>query len=196
MKKISQIVAILIVIGFVDLGVSYAQHKSSNKSKELIEAAKVGDISKVRTLLEQGAEINAKDPDGKTVLAWVSAKSHINIANLLIDKGANVNEGDNDNTTPLVIAVATGNIEMVKVLLSHDANPNVETKSGLTPIYIVASQGYEEIAVLLLQKGADPNKKSFGLSPLVTAAAKNNWGVAAILNKYGAVDESISIKVR
>ena len=40
----------------------------SDKDQKLIDAAKNGDIAKVKGLIRDGADVNAKDEDGETAL--------------------------------------------------------------------------------------------------------------------------------
>lgn len=65
----------------------------------LIKAAKAGDTEKMKRLLAEGADINAKTEDGVTALIAASLNGHAEIVNALIDKGADVNAKDKDGET-------------------------------------------------------------------------------------------------
>ena len=53
--------------------------------------ARKGNTEVVKALIEAGADVNAKDNDGWTVLSWACTKNNKDIAQLLIENGANVN---------------------------------------------------------------------------------------------------------
>ena len=61
---------------------------------ELYDAAKSGDIVKARQLLQQGADVNAKDQFLRTPLHVAASEGNAEVAKLLIEKGADVNARD------------------------------------------------------------------------------------------------------
>ena len=65
-------------------------------------------------LNENGADINAKDKDGETVLMYAARGGNTDIVNLLLDKGAKVNATDKKKL--LKHAAAGGNAEIVDLL--------------------------------------------------------------------------------
>ena len=56
-------------------------------------------------LLEKGARVDARDPDGKTALRHAVEKRNTDAIGQLIRAGANVNSKDRDNETPLSYAL-------------------------------------------------------------------------------------------
>ena len=68
---------------------------------ELIRSAKDGDIEKVKQLIVQGADVNAKDVSGKTALLWAAWYGHTEVVKLLIQAGADVNAKDDEGRTAL-----------------------------------------------------------------------------------------------
>ena len=75
----------------------------------LIHACKFGNSEIVKLLLDNGADINNKDSDGKSPLYWASLndddKESPKICSLLIKKGMDVNDRANDGRTALIGAV-------------------------------------------------------------------------------------------
>src|SRR3989304_2273501 len=57
----------------------------------LVEAAKQGDPEAVRSLLKQRADVNTRQADGTTALAWAAYRDDLETAELLIGAGANAN---------------------------------------------------------------------------------------------------------
>ena len=68
-------------------------------------AASLGDLERVKALLENGAEVNARDMDGLTVLHHAASDGRIDIVRLLIERGADVNAMDEEGRTPLYPAI-------------------------------------------------------------------------------------------
>ncbi|WP_239511345.1 ankyrin repeat domain-containing protein [Burkholderia sp. JP2-270] len=59
----------------------------------LRSAADRGDAGDVRALLERGAQVDARDGQGRTALLIVTHGNHDGAARVLIDAGADVNSG-------------------------------------------------------------------------------------------------------
>ncbi len=80
----------------------------------LMKAAGRGNLERVRTLLESGAEVNAVDADGRTPLmiiaAWgrMETVQHLTITKMLLQYGAEVNVTAKRGHTPLMAAAQWG----------------------------------------------------------------------------------------
>lgn len=61
---------------------------AEDQTEALLGASRVGDLQKVEALLSAGADVNAKDKDGRTALMAASGKGHRSIVKLLEEKGA------------------------------------------------------------------------------------------------------------
>jgi ankyrin repeat protein len=120
----------------------------------------------------KGADVNAKDKDGKTPLHRVEYKGgkQLELASLLLAKGADVNAKDKDGKTPLHWAAYKGGkqLELASLLLANGADVNVVTPSGETPLFFADNTGYSDSAKMvkfLLSKGADTVIRVEGPSP-------------------------------
>ena len=56
--------------------------------EKLLNACEVGDLEKIKQLLENGADVNAKDKYGWTALRYASSWGHKEIVELLKSYGA------------------------------------------------------------------------------------------------------------
>jgi ankyrin repeat protein len=128
---------------------------------DLLKAASNGEIEKVRSLLNKGAKVNAKDKDGVTALMWASEKGQTEIVNILLSKGAEVNARENNSgMTALMVAAAEGHTAIVEALLAKGADVNAKDYNlGATPLMGAAEYGYLNIIRTLIAKGADVNAK-------------------------------------
>ena len=65
-------------------------------SMDIFQAAKTGNIDRVRELIAAGADVNQQNNDGWTPLHWAAYNGHQEVVQALIAAGANVNQQDND----------------------------------------------------------------------------------------------------
>src|SRR5437870_6291344 len=86
---------------------------ASASDMRLVDAVKGGDSRAVRTLLEQGVDVNARQGDGATALHWAAHLDDRATADLLISAGALVNATNDLGVTPLWIAGTNGSTSMV-----------------------------------------------------------------------------------
>ncbi|MCK5340888.1 MAG: ankyrin repeat domain-containing protein, partial [Desulfobulbaceae bacterium] len=68
----------------------------------LQSAAARGDLEKVRSLLESGADVNAKGRNNSTALIVASGPEHARIVKILMDNGADIHARDNTGNTALM----------------------------------------------------------------------------------------------
>ena len=102
----------------------------------LHSAAQAGDIIKVRSLLDEGADINATPAfaPGWTPLSHALYKGQIEIARLLIERGAFINPKSKWGNTPLHLAIPADNAEIVRLLIEHGADINAKNNDGKTAL--------------------------------------------------------------
>ena len=102
--------------------------------EDLGGAARQGELKKIKTLLDEGADLNGKYDKGFTPLHWAATMNQVDAIKLLIDEGANVNLRDGYQSTPLLLAAFFGNAESVESLLKGGADPNLRNKDGALPV--------------------------------------------------------------
>jgi cytohesin len=150
-------------------------------------AACMGDLARVKTLVEQGANVDTKDELGWTPLYWATCLHRIEVVKLLIANGASVRVEVNDGGTPLLQAIQGGDRELAVLLLSKGADAKAKTKAGWTTLHYAAAGGPREIAELLIAKGANVNAKtSGGQTPLDFALQRDQRALAEMLVAKGA----------
>ena len=86
------------------------------ESQDIWEAADQGNIEAVKQHLDAGANVNAKDEVGWTLLHTAAFYGHKEIAELLITKGADVNAKDEGGKTPLDVAIQFKELEITNLL--------------------------------------------------------------------------------
>ena len=106
--------------------------------KQMIKAAKKGDVAAVKRLLGiDKALVNALDNDGSTPLHCAAWKGHAAVAKVLLDAGANANAKSRNELygdTPLHAAAHGNQAAVVKLLIEHGAKLSAKNPNGRTPL--------------------------------------------------------------
>ena len=159
-------------------------------ARPVADAARRGDIERVRQLLRKGADVNTAQGDGMTALHWAAERGDEKLTEVLIYSGANVDAGTRiGRYTPLHLASRGGHLETAKALLKAKANPvAATTNSGVTPLHLAAASGNPDVVTALLESGADVNAReaSWGQTPLIFAAAGGRVETINVLVEAGA----------
>ena len=187
MRKIFVFVSILSMLslfsGYADAGLLHS-------------AASTGDINTLSRLLNEGADIDAKDETDWTPLLLAAYMGHIEVVRLLLGKGADIDAKNNYGDTSLHKAASYDHIKVVRLLLGKGADVNAKNTDGQTPLHSPADKGYIEVARLLIDRGADVNAKdNYGRTPLSLAAYWGKTDVAELLISKGADTDYAIVKL-
>ena len=120
----------------------------------LILASTEGHCDVVKALLENGADVNAKDVVNNTALMCASMNGHTDAVKLLLANGANVNDQDQYGFTPVIKAATYGRCDTVEVLLDAGADPNVRDNIGECAITRAERGGHKDTVEVLKKAGA------------------------------------------
>jgi len=138
----------------------------------LHHAVQEKDLSIVHLLIEYGAHVNARNPEGCTPLHWASEVPvwDLRVVESLLRKGANVNVKNEEDNTPLHLASwpCESAPECVMLLLRCGADPNTYDGSGATALHHAVHEGLDgpaygislQLTKLLLEFNANPNIKA------------------------------------
>lgn len=125
----------------------------------LLVAAGSGDIDSAKNLLEQGANVDARDEFGSTPLIAANQSGHpltksrrTEISDLLIAYGADVNAINCKSETALMHAVDTDNISTIQLLVQKGADLRAEDGKSRTAFDWARRRGYRHIEKLLISK--------------------------------------------
>ncbi|ETV92556.1 hypothetical protein H310_13220 [Aphanomyces invadans] len=162
-------------------------------------AARSGDLTEVKKLVESGYNPNAVDEDERTALHWASSSGHLDVVEYLAEM-TQIDRQDDSGWTALMSATSAGHVDVVSHLLSKGANANLANENGQIPLHY--HKGRQEIAELIVdatrninhadRSGATPLTKALGgrpspgNTPLHIALLEGHDGIAALLVEHGA----------
>ncbi len=150
--------------------------------KELLRAAKEGDVDAIQARLADGAPVDGRDKLGRTALHHALDKGQVDAARALVDAGAKVDAPDKLANTPLHLAAELGSVTTARWLIEQGADVNARGHDGWTPLHLAASWGAKEVAKLLIEHGADLTAlNDKGFTPAKQAEFDQHEDVAELL---------------
>ncbi|HPG56700.1 MAG TPA: ankyrin repeat domain-containing protein [Candidatus Wallbacteria bacterium] len=162
--------------------------KSVIMDKNLIKSvAEAGHLEAVKTLLTQGASVDARDANGNTCLITaVRRKKNADLINLLIDNGADVNAQNPAGDSALTVAAAACGADIIDKLVAHGADMNHKGAVGRTALMNAIAYFNEAAALILIKKGCRTDiTDNDGRNALAMAESKRMTVVAEAIKKAG-----------
>ena len=138
----------------VDRQIIYTLTESPEPPLSLQEAAAIGDIGLVRSLLDKGVGVDSwDDPFKKTALHRAAISNHKDVVELLLAKGADIEAGKFHVGTALHYAAEKCHKEIAELLIANGADVNARNGKGETPMQYAQDKGHTEIVELLRKHG-------------------------------------------
>jgi uncharacterized protein len=131
------------------LFVSFARGAAMNE--DLIKAAQAGNTERVLELLQQGADINFQDAQGRTPVMAATYGNHVGTVASLLEAGADVNIRDDMLNTPFLYAGAEGLLEILKLAYEAGADPTITNRYGGVALIPASERGHVEVVEYLLK---------------------------------------------
>ena len=158
-------------------------------SLRIHNAARGGYKTALQLLLDIGADINERNPDGETVLLEAVSKDHLSCVRILIERGADATVAGYDNVLHFA-AWKSGSIEAMKFLLEHvvETRDLINTKDYNmdTPLHACIYNSHIDIALelakMLVQAGTTLTIKNYrGETPYECARSEERKKLAKYL---------------
>ncbi len=154
---------------------------------DLINAARNGNETRVRFLLENEADVDIRETDGMTALMWSSYNGYSGIVRILLDVGADVDIQNENGWAAIHCASRFGHTYIVELLLNHGANVDIQDIYNWTSLMWSSHSGYIDVTILLLRYGADVDiQNENGWAALHCATMKGNKEIIELLLEHGA----------
>ncbi|KAL6904188.1 ankyrin repeat-containing domain protein [Trichoderma evansii] len=155
----------------------------------LCQAASIGDIQQIAGFLNQGANINGRNEDGKTALQCAILKDREEASRFLLASGANVYgaKRHDKHLPPLFLAASVGSLNTARMLIEKGASIDEKYDSGESYFVTVVSSGNLEGIRFLLKQGCSAKTDDIsGQAVIVRAVEKKNTKLVELLLEFGA----------
>jgi len=194
-------------------------HLTSAKASALIEAASVGDLPRLGSLLDDKANVNVRGDNYRTPQMAAAIHGHLDCLKLLKNYAADEFAIDGQGRTVMHVAVMANRLEAVNWLLgayppsppqipkawrlfraahavkemtSHKVLREVSDAEGSKPLHMAVKLNLQEMVQLLLAAGAQIDcRNNWSHTPLHEAAILDRRGIAQTLITSGAKVEPV-----
>ena len=136
--------ALLSAHGTISVAVAQVppSHVMMETYKGVLKAAAAGDIGEIKNLAAAGADLNTRDPRGRTPLMVTAHLGYHDAARALIAAGADINVLDKDRYDVITIAAVA------------DDPTQITSRYDGTALIAAAHLGHDEVVRTLIESGA------------------------------------------
>jgi len=147
---------------------------------QLYEAVRKGDVAAVKSVLDRGADVNAKFRYGTTALFKAAERGYPEITKMLLDRGADVKVKDTFyGATAMSWAIGNKHVEVVRLLLE-------KTTDEIEDVLLagVRESNADLVKAALDRGGLQPVSLTVGLA--MSSADEKKAAITEMLTKAGA----------
>src|SRR5215471_11365847 len=156
------------------------QTNPNTTNEQLLQATQLEDKKAILALLQQGADINVRDAQGRTPVMIATYQHNTDMVRALLQAGADVNIRDNNKENPLLHSAAKGWLDILKLSIEAHADTRLTNRFGGISIIPASERGHVEIVrELLTHTDINVNHvNNLGWTALLEAIILSNGGKA------------------
>ena len=161
----------------------FPQNTTTSKQElndQLFEAVRKGDAAAVTSLLDRGADVNAKFRYGTTALFKAAERGNTEVTKVLLARGADVKVKDTFyGATAMTWALNGKHLEVVRLLLEKSAD-------GVEDVLMQGAQESNEDLVKIALARGEIKPETLTLALAVSEGNEKSAGIVELLKKAGA----------
>lgn len=155
------------------------------KNAALRLAVEKNRVKIARALIDNGANINVQDENGRTPLMIATLRNYPSMVRMLLISNASEQIKDKNGDTALIHSIRANNMKCFTIL--SDTYPEIdEQKARGKALFIAVKLGRIEMAKILIERHADLEYRSLGETALTVASARGYFDVVKLLIEKGA----------
>jgi uncharacterized protein len=124
----------------------------STMDDRLLAEAGSGDVAGISAALDAGANVDARDAEGRTALLLATIANRPEAVRRLLRGGADVDMQDDQLDNPFLYAGAEGLIDVLRVVNEAGADPTITNRYGGTALIPASERGHVEVVRYLLNE--------------------------------------------
>ncbi len=170
--------------------------RSTNESTALFYAIRYSSVSVrkniIKILIDNNANINAKEPDGTTPILAATSNNDIESINLLLDYDADVTAKNKLGYTPLLYSRVNNKYTLIELFVKKGLDVNIKDNVDYSCLLHAAKNNIIDAIKLLITHKSDVNvrgavnDKDDGCTSILYASYFNNFDAVKLLIANGA----------
>ena len=127
--------------------------RNNKNATPLHIAAFAGNVSAVRLLVQNGADIDTTAFGGWNALHYAAFGGQLQVAKIMVAMGIPINSVDIGGETPLFYAIESENLNMIEWMVNNGSEINHQNNNNETPLTIASHHVNSKISAFLENMG-------------------------------------------